>query len=324
LKRYKILNAVTNGSEAKSSGSAQQKALHRRVAEGEATIHDPTDDVGFVAAEVKKIPSNRGLTNSAIDPIKCANVDPKITLLWGTAPDDFGWSADALKNQNNHSVVVRVEFGSASLLITGDLEKEAIASLLDHYRQSTLLTADVYQVGHHGSHNATSEPLLDAIAPKIAVIAMGPFDREESWTAWKYGHPRKVTVDLLEERVSHKRDATTVKVATGVSAFIDKRITSAIYATGWDGTVVLEADTAGAWNNIKSRARPAPAVAQINVNTANVAELSTLPRIGPARAQAIVHYRTEKGAFRSVDELEKVSGIGPATFVGIRELVRVQ
>lgn len=54
------------------------------------------------------------------------------------------------------------------------------------------------------------------------------------------------------------------------------------------------------------------AFAAVNVNTANKDELQMLTGIGPAKAQAIIDYRTKNGAFKTVDDLIKVPGIGPA------------
>lgn len=61
----------------------------------------------------------------------------------------------------------------------------------------------------------------------------------------------------------------------------------------------------------------------ININTASVTEFETLSGIGEVLAGAIVDYRTENGPFASVDDLESVSGIGPATLEEIRDLVTV-
>ncbi len=61
----------------------------------------------------------------------------------------------------------------------------------------------------------------------------------------------------------------------------------------------------------------------ISINTATAAQLDTLPGIGPAYAQRIIDYRTEHGAFKSIDGLDKVSGIGPATIAKIRDLVEL-
>lgn len=49
----------------------------------------------------------------------------------------------------------------------------------------------------------------------------------------------------------------------------------------------------------------------IDLNTASAADLTALPGVGPALAQAIVAYRTTHGPFKKVDDLEKVPGIGP-------------
>ena len=65
------------------------------------------------------------------------------------------------------------------------------------------------------------------------------------------------------------------------------------------------------------------AFAQININTATKDQLDGLKGIGPAKAQAIIDYRTKNGPFKTVDDLEKVSGIGPATMKDIRGQISV-
>ncbi len=59
----------------------------------------------------------------------------------------------------------------------------------------------------------------------------------------------------------------------------------------------------------------------IHVNTATLAELETLPNIGPSLAQAIIDYRTQNGPFRRLEDLDNVPGIGPATLEAIRDQV---
>lgn len=63
--------------------------------------------------------------------------------------------------------------------------------------------------------------------------------------------------------------------------------------------------------------------AVIDLNTADLAALDTLPGIGPALAQRIVDWRSAHGPFASVDALLEVSGIGPATLERLRDLVTV-
>src|SRR5512144_3321465 len=65
------------------------------------------------------------------------------------------------------------------------------------------------------------------------------------------------------------------------------------------------------------------AAAVVNVNTATKEELTTIKGIGDTRAQDIIDYRKKNGDFKSVDELEKVKGIGPGTMKQIRANVTV-
>lgn len=65
------------------------------------------------------------------------------------------------------------------------------------------------------------------------------------------------------------------------------------------------------------------AFAQVNINTASQEELDGLKGIGPTKARAIVDYRKKNGPFKSVDDLEKVPGIGPATLQDLRGEVSV-
>ncbi|MDJ0378047.1 helix-hairpin-helix domain-containing protein [Cryobacterium sp. PH31-L1] len=63
--------------------------------------------------------------------------------------------------------------------------------------------------------------------------------------------------------------------------------------------------------------------AKVNLNTATVADLDSLPRIGPTMAQRIIDYRTTNGRFTSVDGLRDVTGIGDKTFEALKDLLTV-
>ena len=66
----------------------------------------------------------------------------------------------------------------------------------------------------------------------------------------------------------------------------------------------------------------APA-AKVNLNTATVADLDSLPRIGPTMAQRIIDFRTKNGRFTSADGLRDVAGIGDKTFEALKDLITV-
>lgn len=61
----------------------------------------------------------------------------------------------------------------------------------------------------------------------------------------------------------------------------------------------------------------------VNLNAATIADLETLPGIGPALAERIIAYRTEHGGFRRIEDLQEVAGIGPKKFEDLKDLVTV-
>lgn len=68
---------------------------------------------------------------------------------------------------------------------------------------------------------------------------------------------------------------------------------------------------------------PAAPGAKVNLNTATLAALEELPRVGPVTAAKIIEFRTQHNGFRSVEQLQEVSGIGDVTFAGLSSLVTV-
>ena len=65
------------------------------------------------------------------------------------------------------------------------------------------------------------------------------------------------------------------------------------------------------------------ACAALNLNTATREELVALSGIGPAKAQAIIDYRTQHGGFKTVEELKDVKGIGARRFERLKSEVTV-
>lgn len=70
-------------------------------------------------------------------------------------------------------------------------------------------------------------------------------------------------------------------------------------------------------------AQPGAAGGKVNINTASVTELDTLPGVGPSTAQKIVDDRTANGPFKRVEDLMRVSGIGEKKFESLKDYVSV-
>jgi competence protein ComEA len=65
----------------------------------------------------------------------------------------------------------------------------------------------------------------------------------------------------------------------------------------------------------------AAATGPVSLSSATAAQLDELPGVGPVTAEKIVAYREQHGAFRSVDELDAIAGIGPSRLADLRALV---
>ena len=65
-------------------------------------------------------------------------------------------------------------------------------------------------------------------------------------------------------------------------------------------------------------------VTLVNINIAMATELETLPRIGPTTAQRIIEYRETNGPFGTIEDIQNVTGIGPATFDELEDLITVE
>lgn len=88
-------------------------------------------------------------------------------------------------DENNNSLILKIEYGAFSFLITGDAETEEEQSL------SGELASTVLKVGHHGSKTSTSASFLQQVKPQYAVISCGKDNN--------YGHPHQETLDRLAE-----------------------------------------------------------------------------------------------------------------------------
>lgn len=96
---------------------------------------------------------------------------------------------ETMGEENNQSVVIYVSLGGMNFLFTGDLEEEGEKRLVERY---ATLPVDILKVGHHGSKSSTSQRLLEAYIPSVAVISVGENNR--------YNHPNSEVLQRLGEK----------------------------------------------------------------------------------------------------------------------------
>ena len=89
---------------------------------------------------------------------------------------------------NNISIVLRVDYGDKSFLLTGDAEYDEETSILD---AKCIVDVDVLKAGHHGSEDSTGSRLLHEATPDYCVISCGK-DND-------YGHPHDNTLSRLRD-----------------------------------------------------------------------------------------------------------------------------
>lgn len=104
-----------------------------------------------------------------------------LTVLFPGEPLLTGTRSDL----NSNSVVLRLDHGEVSVLLTGDAEAPTEVALVE----GGLSPVDVLKVSHHGSAHSTTRRLLDAARPEVALISCGAANR--------YGHPAAETLERL-------------------------------------------------------------------------------------------------------------------------------
>jgi len=88
--------------------------------------------------------------------------------------------------ENDNSVVTKLQVNNTSFLFTGDAEEDAEQSMLN---DDLDFQCDVLKVGHHGSQTSTTQPFLNEVAPAYAIISAGVDN--------PYGHPHNETIQKL-------------------------------------------------------------------------------------------------------------------------------
>ncbi len=174
LERYDVGAAIVSGT---SSDIGAYKAWLQEV----ATKHVPVTAV--VAGQTADLGGG----------VRLEVLSPRMPYLTGTEDD-----------LNNNAVILRLSYGSVSFLLASDLGTPGEVRLLS---QPGDLHATVLKVGHHGSETSTTDELLTAVHPSVAVISVGADNT--------YGHPSPTTLLRLAGIPTYRTDRNgTVRFET--------------------------------------------------------------------------------------------------------------
>jgi competence protein ComEC len=110
----------------------------------------------------------------------------RLRVLWPDALAPAGTAA------NDDSLVLQMENGQDTILLTGDIEQRVERALL---ADGGLLSSDFLKIPHHGSGTSTTKPFLDSVHPRFAVISVGQNN--------PFGHPNAEVVQRIEAQGVH-------------------------------------------------------------------------------------------------------------------------
>lgn len=108
---------------------------------------------------------------------------PPETLLW----DIFSIKSASELETNDGSIVLFLQCGKTSILLTGDAENKTETAML---KLGLLTKTDILKVGHHGSKSSSTQEFIAKISPEVGVISVGEKNR--------YGHPDETVLERLK------------------------------------------------------------------------------------------------------------------------------
>lgn len=113
--------------------------------------------------------------------------DSSLEILWPSETENI--SENAI---NNNSLVCKFVCKNFSMLLTGDIESIAEEKLIEKYKNTNRLNANILKIAHHGSKTSSIQEFLNEVNPKIALIGVGRKN--------KFGHPNQEVLERLKEK----------------------------------------------------------------------------------------------------------------------------
>ena len=202
-------------------------------------------------------------------------------------------------NVHDGSLSMKMTYGDVSFMFTGDAEVRTEQKMID---SGANLKADFLQLGHHGSKTSSSEAFLDAVDPKVAIVSAGKDSQ--------YNHPSEEVVTRVADKGIDMYETSvhgSIVVTTDGKTYTIATVKSdAVEETPEEPPVVQ--------TEVEQPAKvPLLNANCVDINSASYEELMNIIHIGPERAQQLLELRP----FTSVEDLNRISGIGPSRIADI-------
>ena len=193
FKAVKVLNVIDNGQP--PSVPAELVAATQKKAAAAKKPEKPVKPTKASSLTKFYDDYKAGVTSSGAH-YETARPGTKLDLGGGAlllilAPSEPFFTKDKMTTGGNeanaNSIVARLDYGSFSMLLTGDAEDQTEHRLLTKELE---LKSKVIKISHHGSKYATSNDFLNRVKPEVAIVSCGAWNR--------YGHPSQAVLDRLK------------------------------------------------------------------------------------------------------------------------------
>lgn len=149
-----------------------------------AATHLHTDHYLGIVQLAEVYPVRKILTQGKAGQSIALGENQRIDILWPAEQDPEA------EDENLNSLIFKVHINGITALITGDITEEGERMLIERYRGTDVLRADILKIAHHGSPYSTCDEFLEAVSPSAAVISVGKNN---------YGHPSEKVIEKMQK-----------------------------------------------------------------------------------------------------------------------------